>query len=166
MLQVSAGLAANGPAFLFFGARWVDRAGWVLMISLLMKKHKPWLWLLALAVVGVAAVAIKGQLDHRAFRKAISRQADLQDMGKRHVDWRAEARAQAMQECTNAVVGLTKVVRLELRDSAGDPNQWTGVAAAEFVNRVGGVERTNVRLRYLYHRYEDGSHDLRCIVVE
>lgn len=135
------------------------------MISLLMKKRKLWLWL-ALAVAGVAAVAIKGQLDYRAFRKAISRQAVLEDYGKRHIDWRTEARAQAMLECSNAVVGLTKVVRLELRDSAGDPNQWTGVAVAEFVNRVGGVERTNVPLRYLYHRYEDGSHDLRCIVVE
>jgi hypothetical protein len=136
------------------------------MISLPMKQLKPWLWLLALAVAGVAAVALKGYYDHQAFRRAIHRQAVIEDMGKRHIDWRAEARTQAMLECSNAVVGLTRIISVAVRDAAQDRNEWTALATAEFVNRVGGIERTNVRLRYLYHRHDDGSHDLRCYAVE
>jgi hypothetical protein len=100
--------------------------------------------------------------EDKLFRDALNRKADLQDFGKRHIDWRAEAKAQASLECSNVVTGLSRIVRMDISDSDGDANKWTGVAVAEYVNKFGGLERTNVHLRFSYARLEDGSHDLRC----
>lgn len=58
--------------------------------------------------------------------------------------WRAAAQSDMLTRATNDLVGFTRLI--ESHVSTGDDNlrQWSGSVTAEFVNHVGGVERTNM----------------------
>jgi DNA-directed RNA polymerase subunit RPC12/RpoP len=72
-----------------------------------------------------------------------------------------EAEGEMLKECTNVVVGLTRLIRTTLND-ADDNYKWSGQVVAEYVNRVGGVERTNVYFKFSTDTGTDGLVHLRC----
>jgi hypothetical protein len=67
--------------------------------------------------------------------------------------WRREAPEAVRSELTNAVVGFYRAIEqpgaLNWDFSSTSPNNWHGYAVVEFVNRLGGIERTNLPFRFL-----------------
>jgi hypothetical protein len=67
-----------------------------------------------------------------------------EDRSKLLTRLRAGADAVVREYCSNTVVGITRIVRTDLDTLEDNPAKWSGNAVAEFINRVGGVERTNL----------------------
>ena len=59
-------------------------------------------------------------------------------------DFRAEAPRRMLEECTNNVVGLSRIISVTVQDWDEQPSNWTGHVTAEFMNTMGGVGRTNI----------------------
>ena len=58
--------------------------------------------------------------------------------------WRNSARFELMKECTNEIVGLSRIIETQINDSSGNVGQWTAEVTAEHINHYGGIERTNM----------------------
>ena len=88
-------------------------------------------------------------------------------MPKPETEWQqksrfqAEAQTEMLKECTNVLVGLTRVIHSSVLDAEDNPQLWTGLVTAEFVNRFGGVERTNVPFRFSTDTGTDGLMHVR-----
>jgi len=67
--------------------------------------------------------------------------------------WRSGADGAILKECTNAVIGFRRVLDARAWDtySSTDVNKWTGEAKVEFINKVGGVEVTNLPFAFHVH---------------
>jgi hypothetical protein len=76
---------------------------------------------------------------------------------------RSEAEGEMLKECTNVVVGLTRIIRASVVTSEEDPYKWSGDVVTEFVNHVGGIDRTNIFFRFRTDTGGDGWMHLRCI---
>ena len=73
--------------------------------------------------------------------------------------FKAEAVVSQRQRCTNMVTGLRSIISARIDESSGNPCQWTGSAVVEFINPVGGVERTNLTFFCRqYGGYDSVSH--------
>ena len=57
--------------------------------------------------------------------------------------YRIEANRTMLEYCTNWVVGFNHAVSVYLDDSSDDPHNWKGEVVAEYVNHLGGIDRTN-----------------------
>lgn len=57
---------------------------------------------------------------------------------------RTDAPAVLLTECTNTIIGLNRIISTTLDDHADDVSAWHAEVTAEFVNKIGGVERTNM----------------------
>src|SRR5262249_43571212 len=73
-----------------------------------------------------------------------------------------EAEVEMLKETTNVIVGLTRIIHSSLQTLIDNPYKWTGEVTAEFVNRVGGVERTNVYFKFGTDTGTDGLVHLWC----
>jgi hypothetical protein len=64
-------------------------------------------------------------------------------------DWREMAQQAMLSECSN-LVGFHRVLEGAsiLSNRSDDPTNWDGWAQAEIVNKVGGIERTNLRFKF------------------
>lgn len=71
--------------------------------------------------------------------------------------WQAEAEVAARSACSNDLVGISRIIDVTVMDSATHPNQWEAYATCEYVNQVGGIDRTNVYLRFRT-TFADGSN--------
>ena len=76
---------------------------------------------------------------------------------------RSEAEGEMLKECTNVVVGLSRVIHSSISDSHDSPYRWSGDLTVEFVNRVGGIERTNLFFKFGTDTGGDGLVHLRCV---
>ena len=74
----------------------------------------------------------------------------------------SETEVEMLKESTNVIVGLTRIIRLTAANSEENPYKWSGDVTAEFVNRVGGIERTNIMFRFGTDTLSDGLVHLRC----
>jgi hypothetical protein len=74
----------------------------------------------------------------------------------------SEADPEMLKECTNVLVGLTRIIRTSMVNSDDNPYKWAGDITAEYVNRVGGIERTNVSFKFGTDTGGDGLVHLRC----
>jgi hypothetical protein len=61
--------------------------------------------------------------------------------------YRASAEAGVRDACTNYTVGLRGILYLRADTSADNFMQWTAKATVEFINPVGGVDRTNLEFK-------------------
>jgi hypothetical protein len=77
----------------------------------------------------------------------------------------AEAEVEMLKESTNAIVGLNRIIHLSVANSNDNPYKWSGAVTAEFVNRVGGVERTNINFKFQTDTLTNGLVYLRCTPV-
>jgi len=88
-------------------------------------------------------------------------------MPKPETEWQqksrfqSEAEAEMLKECTNVLVGLTRIIHSSVMSAEDNPQQWTGLVTAEFVNRFGGIERTNVPFRFGTDTGPDGLMHMR-----
>jgi hypothetical protein len=98
-----------------------------------MKKN----WLATGAVIGIVLVLALRFLIHHGAAPAESPADEL-------ARFRRDAHTDLLAQCTNQIVGLSRIIKMEFDDSDKQPSNWTAVASAEFVNRIGGVERTNL----------------------
>ncbi len=60
-------------------------------------------------------------------------------------------------EITNSVVGYSRTIRSSIWDEGNNPYLWAAEATVEFVNQVGGIERTDIYLAF--SQYDD---QVRC----
>ena len=74
----------------------------------------------------------------------------------------SETDGEMLKECTNIIVGLTRIIRSSVVDANDNPYQWGGDATVEYVNRVGGIERTNLCFKFGTDTGTDGLVHLRC----
>jgi hypothetical protein len=73
-----------------------------------------------------------------------------------------EADGEMLKECTNVIVGLTRIIRSSVANADDNPYKWAGDVTAEYVNRVGGIERTNICFKFGTDTGLDGLVHLRC----
>jgi hypothetical protein len=71
-----------------------------------------------------------------------------------------EANEEMLNWCTNNIVGLNRFISVDLRhfidsptndiakSDINDPHNWEGKIVADYVNQVGGVDRTNLTFRF------------------
>jgi len=74
----------------------------------------------------------------------------------------SEAEGEMLKECTNIIVGLTRIIHSYVVDANDNPYQWGGDVTVEYVNRVGGIERTNLFFKFGTDTGADGLVHLRC----
>jgi len=74
----------------------------------------------------------------------------------------SEAEIEMLKESTNAIVGLNRIIRTSVSNRDENPYRWAGEVVAEFINRVGGVERTNIFFKFGTDTGSDGLVHLRC----
>jgi hypothetical protein len=74
----------------------------------------------------------------------------------------SESEVEMLKECTNVVVGLNRIIRSSIINADDNSYKWAGDMTVEFVNRVGGVERTNVFFKFGTDTGTDGLVHLRC----
>jgi hypothetical protein len=75
--------------------------------------------------------------------------------------FQSEAEVEMLKECTNVIVGLSRIIRTSVLDAEDNPQQWSGSITAEYVNHMGGVERTNVLFRFSTDTGSDGLMHVR-----
>jgi hypothetical protein len=87
---------------------------------------------------------------------------------KPETEWQQKARLQSesesemLKECTNVVIGLNRIIRTSVVNTDDNPYKWAGDVTVEFINRVGGIERTNLEFRFGTDTGRDGQVHLRC----
>jgi hypothetical protein len=73
----------------------------------------------------------------------------------------SEAEGEMLKECTNVVVGLTRIIRASVVTAEEDPYRWSGDVVTEFINHVGGIDRTNISFKFRTDTGRDGLVHLR-----
>ncbi len=53
------------------------------------------------------------------------------------------------RELTNDVVGFSRMVKVDMAKFHGGPTNWLANATVDYVNRSGGIERTNLFYRFI-----------------
>ncbi len=74
----------------------------------------------------------------------------------------SESEGEMLKECTNVIVGLTRIIHCSVANADDNFYKWTGEATLEFINRVGGIERTNLFFKFGTDTGDDGLVHLRC----
>ena len=62
--------------------------------------------------------------------------------------YRAGAEAAARAACTNEVIGLRGIISLDVQTYDDNFMSRTASATVEYVNQIGGVDRTNIELKF------------------
>ena len=77
-----------------------------------------------------------------------------------HARYNREAKEVMLAYCTNSLVGLNRFISIDLRHftvgpkgemleaDIDDPHNWEGKVVAEYVNHMGGIDRTNFLFRF------------------
>ena len=73
-----------------------------------------------------------------------------------------EAEVELAKACTNTVTGLTKILSKDLDIYEDLPSKWTACVVAEYINRVGGLERTNLSFTFHADTDVDGIVHVDC----
>jgi hypothetical protein len=74
----------------------------------------------------------------------------------------SESEGEMLKECTNVIIGLTRIIHSSVTMSDDIPYKWTGRVTLEYINRVGGIERTNLFFKFGTDTGHDGLVHLRC----
>lgn len=70
--------------------------------------------------------------------------------------FQAEAQLEMLKECTNVIVGLNRIIHTSILDADDNPQLWSGTIVAEYVNHMGGIERTNAPFKFSTDTGQDG----------
>jgi hypothetical protein len=113
---------------------------------------------LVLAILLVVVVCGPIYWCRSQFAQAPKPETELQQQSR----LQSEAELEMLKESTNVIVGLNRIIRASVSNSDDNPYKWTGEVVTEFVNRVGGVERTNLFFKFGTDTGQDGLVHLRC----
>jgi hypothetical protein len=81
----------------------------------------------------------------------------------KHHNFYSEADSLVAEKVTNDLTGWRRTLSIYVkREDLGDPSTWTATADAEFINALGGVERTNLYYRFLTFTNTDGERSIFC----
>jgi hypothetical protein len=117
-----------------------------------MNALKPFLAIAAAALVVVVAIS----LWHLRVNSAVSAisevpmtsPGDNESYAAKLARYRASAEDTARAECTNEITGLRNIITLDVETSDDNFRNWTATATVEFINQIGGVDRTNLVLQF------------------
>jgi hypothetical protein len=105
-------------------------------------------------IIRIAAILIFGWFAYRCLREIYP---VPESEYAQHERFKQEARQAMMEECTNEVIGLNKIIKVDFMNFPSDIHDWRGEVTAEFVNdQDGGVERTNLSFRFALHQFGFG----------
>ena len=122
-----------------------------------------WLIVLCLGFIGVGMLT-GVPIEHWLARRKAMRP---ENPAHQRARFRAEAQSALLQQCTNSIVGLHQVIAQDTRFLDENPGKWTADVTAEFVNPVGGIERTELPFAFwIYHSPLDGLDHVLCRVDE
>ena len=105
---------------------------------------------ISFAVVGLI-LAMAGYIQYRRACKAVQDElVEYHQMENPSLDTlRTNAVNSIREDCSNEVVGLSRIVKVSMVDYEENPSKWSGTATCDFVNKVGGVERVERRYRIM-----------------
>jgi len=103
--------------------------------------------LIILYVVVCLGIAVVGQYRENA-REDISTYGVYEKPRAKVARLASEAEATARAECSNVVVGITRIVNIHCSTYEDQVRKWKADAQVEFINRVGGIERTNLTMTF------------------
>ena len=89
---------------------------------------------------------------------------------------RGQGERRIIETCSNDVVGISRILKVSF-DGYGEmsaenprtylnPRNWTGEATVDYVNKAGGIERTNLHFAFGKYQRDDGGFDLTCYTVQ
>jgi hypothetical protein len=79
---------------------------------------------------------------------SLTRPGDNESYPDKIARYRAGAELAARVACTNEVVGLRNIINLDLDTAADNFMNWKAFATVEYINQIGGVDRTNLELKF------------------
>jgi hypothetical protein len=79
---------------------------------------------------------------------------------------RIEADADFRTALTNDIVGLSRVISIRGDYYEKDIAQWRAEASVEYINKVGGIERTNVIYAFKRNTGSDGRANCYCFQTD
>ncbi|MGA2869712.1 MAG: hypothetical protein ABSF34_11205 [Verrucomicrobiota bacterium] len=117
-----------------------------------MNALKPFLAAAACALVVVVAISL-WHLRVNSAANAISdvpltSPGDNESYASKLARYRASAESTARAECTNEVTGLRNIITLDVETSDDNFRNWSASAQVEYINQIGGVDRTNLVLQF------------------
>jgi hypothetical protein len=73
---------------------------------------------------------------------------DSESASQRMARLHREAPGVVLEACTNEIPGLKQIIHLNVYD--GDPltTRWTADATVDYINHLGGVDRTNLQFKF------------------
>jgi hypothetical protein len=119
-------------------------------------------WAMLIVVVGglgaIWAVKLvrdkKEWQEHQAFLREINPEK-FEDAYETHRRWEKEADAVILRECSN-YVGFSRILDHYVFASEDAITNWHGNATIDYINKQGGVERTNLLFHFFVYQH-------RCI---
>lgn len=85
---------------------------------------------------------------------------ELPDLSKPVTAWNGAER-EIRDQLTNDVVGLNRIISIDISRADPEPTNWTAQVVVEYVNHVGGIDRTNLPYKcYLPHVWAEDSRKL------
>jgi len=96
-----------------------------------------------IAIAFIALFAIVAFITYQIKKATQEEEKKLEDIVHPHHPWvtlQTKAANQILEDCSNNVVGLQRIVESYV-DNSGTPSNWWGLATVEFINKVGGIER-------------------------
>ena len=112
---------------------------------------------LVMAVLLVIVVGVPIYLWRSLYPDGRKPETELQQYAR----LQSEAEGEMLKECTNVVVGLTRIIRASVVTAEEDPYRWSGDVVTEFINHVGGIDRTNISFKFRTDTGRDGLVHLR-----
>lgn len=98
-------------------------------------------WIVCFAAVAVAIIAtVMSQMNKVADVGSFPIATQEEKLAR----WQSDAQFKMLVECTNKLAGINKIIRVGVDDVTQPTAQWRGTVVADYVNRIGGIERTNI----------------------
>lgn len=86
-----------------------------------------------------------------AYKNLMDRFPPPETPGEQFKRWRQAALHDMLESCTNQIVGLNRFIDIQFMDYDFAVSNWTGEVVLEYVNKNGGIERTNLSFRFALH---------------
>ena len=74
----------------------------------------------------------------------------LTDKERELADWFLKAEEGVPRKLTNDIVGFTRMIECNLDNRDPNPTNWTANVTAEYINHVGGIDRTNLPYKFYF----------------
>lgn len=80
--------------------------------------------------------------------------------------WHDEAQKEMLKEATNQVSGISRIIFADVENRYDAPVKWYGRITLDYINHVGGIDRTNLYFKigfaggpYVLEDYERQYHE-------